>query len=313
MKISFTSCMDTVNDSTQIGWNALAKQAPDHIVLLGDNMYMDYGLGDHLPNGSPRGKSLAEFSALMHASFSKQWQVQTFRRAINAATVHAIWDDHDFAWNNARGGGSSVDDPDWVAPDFRRLSRALFEQYRRTLDEGPSDYPANPHPDGLVPDDLGGIQATIDLSETVRLHLLDGRSFRGPVGEGSSLLGEAQREALGERLITAGVNLVASGTTLRDWRKYDDYDWIRAQAERHHILVLSGDVHEPDFRANGPLLEATASAIAQPPGITKIFGKKSEVFGLLDVSSDKIVVSLWHRGAPIREHVIDIGDWSTNL
>lgn len=313
MRIAFTSCMDAARDSDQLAWAAMAAQQPEHIVLLGDNIYMDYGLGDHLPNRAPRGISLVDFSALMHSSFAKQWQVQSFRRAIDTATVHAIWDDHDFAWNNARGGDPVAGDPDWVAPEYRRLSRALFEQYRRVLADKPSDYPANPFPNGLVPDDLGGVQATIDLTETLRLHLLDGRSFRGPVGHGSSLLGEPQREKLGTQFLSTGVNLIASGTTLRDWRKYGDYEWIRDQAERRRLVVLSGDVHEPDFRANGRLLEATASAMAQPPGATAILGKKSEVFGLLDVGTDKIVVLLWHRGKKLREHAIDIASWSTDL
>jgi len=314
MRIAFTSCFDAVRDSVQSAWTVMAQQKPEHIVLLGDNIYMDYGLGDHLPNGAPLGEPLAAFSARMHGYYMQQWKVQGFQQAIRSATIHAIWDDHDFAWNNARGGTPIADDPDCVPPDRRRLSRALFGQYRRALIDRPDSYPANEFADGLVPVDLGGIQDTLDLSQGVRLHLLDGRSFRGPATKDSSLLGAPQREQLGHAFLTgAGVNLVASGTTLKDWKKYSDYRWIREQAEHCRLLVLSGDVHEPDFRANGRLFEATASALAQPPGATALFGKQSEVFGLLDIDASDVVVSLWHRGKKEQEHVIAIDAWSSDL
>ena len=148
----------------------------------------------------------------------------------------------------------------------------------------------------------------------MHLHLLDGRSFRGVAGRDSSLLGLAQRNRLGSDLLAEpGVNLLASGTTLKDWRKYGDYRWLRDQAEHRRLLVLSGDVHEPDFRSNGRLHEATASAMAQPPGFTAIFGKQSDVFGLLDIDAQKIVVSLWHRGRKEQEHAIDLNTWASDL
>jgi len=315
LRIAFTSCFDAVRDSVQSGWTAMAQQQPKHIVLLGDNIYMDYGLGDHLPNGKPHGKSLAAFSAQMYGYYVQQWEVQSFQQAIRAAaTAHAIWDDHDFAWNNARGGEPVADDPDCVPPEYRRLSRALFEQYRRALVDKPDAYPANQVADGIVPGDLGGIQETIDLSDGLRLHLLDGRSFREAATKDSSLLGAPQREQLGQDFLSGtGINLVASGTTLKDWKKYSDYRWLRDQAERFRILVLSGDVHELDFRANGRLFEATASAMAQPPGPTAVLGKQSEVFGLLDIDDRNIVVSLWHRGKKEQEHVIAIDTWSSDI
>ena len=314
MRIAFTSCFDAVRDSVQSAWTVIAQQQPDHIVLLGDSIYMDYGLGDHLPNGKPRGEPLAAFSALMHGYYVQQWAVQSFQQAIRAATVHAIWDDHDFAWNNARGGAPVAGDPDCVPPEYRRLARALFEQYRRALVDKPDIYPANPFADGLVPGDLGGIQKHIDLRDGLRLHLLDGRSFREPATKDFSLLGTPQREQLGQDFLSGtGINLVASGTTLKDWKKYSDYRWLRDQAERCQLLVLSGDIHEPDFRANGRLFEATASAMAQPPGFTAVFGKQSEVFGLLDIDARNIVVSLWHRGKKEQEHVIEIGSWTSDI
>lgn len=292
MKLAFTSCIDTVNDPVQQGWIELAKHRPDAIVLLGDTMYMDYGLGNHAPNGSPKGEPLDRFSHLMHEAYRAQWSVTNFRDAIREARVFALWDDHDFAWNNARGGGRP-EGKDYVDPAYRRLSRLHFEQWRRMLIDKPGSYPSNPAPTGKVDEDLGSIEQTVEVADGVLLHLIDARSFREEAG--GSLLGTKQRQRLEAALLPMpGVNLIASSGTLKDWREYDtDYDWLKDMAKKHNILMLSGDVHEPDFRARGRLFEATASAMAQPPGITAILGKKTEVFGLLTIRADEIAIEIF--------------------
>jgi alkaline phosphatase D len=314
MRIAFTSCCDAVNDAQQTGWTVLADQLPEHIVLLGDSIYMDYGFGDHLKNGKPRDLSLAEFSQRMHAAYVRQWAVGSFRQAVQQAPrVHAIWDDHDFGWNNAHGGGSSQHRDHLSAP-YRRLSRALFQQFRDALGDKLANYPPNPHPDGIVDADLGGIQQHLDLAPGLRLHLLDGRSFREEEDPDTSLLGLPQRAALQASLLPEpGINLLASGTVLKDWSRYSDLGWLREQAGTHRILVLSGDIHEHDFRSRGRLYEAIASAMAQPPGITgPLFGKKSEVFGVLDIDPAQLGVTLWHKGHALERHVIERADWRSD-
>jgi alkaline phosphatase D len=309
MKIAFTSCIDTVNDPIQNGWTELAKHDPDAIVLLGDTIYMDYGLGNHQPNGSPKGEPLDRFSHLMHEAYAAQWGVKNFRDAIQGRKVYAIWDDHDFAWNNARGAGGAQS-KDFVPSAYRRLSRLHFERFREALAEHPDSYGPNPAPSGIVSEDLGSIEQTVDVAEGIRLHLIDPRSFRED--EGASLLGESQRSRLQDALLAEpGVNLIASSGTVKDWKEYDpDYAWLKDMARRHNILMLCGDVHEPDFRERGRLFEATASAMAQPPGITAIFGKKTEVYGLLTTGPDKLHVELFSGKKRVEDHLISRVDWS---
>ncbi|MFD2450365.1 hypothetical protein [Ideonella paludis] len=109
-----------------------------------------------------------------------------------------------------------------------------------------------------------------------------------------------------------GINLVASGTTLNDWKTYyPDFVWLRQQAQAHRILVLSGDIHEPDFRERGRLYEATASAMAQPASITALVGKKSGVFALLTVDDAQLTLQWWVEGQPqaaLTQH-ISRADW----
>ncbi|RZL02890.1 MAG: hypothetical protein EOP36_07030 [Rubrivivax sp.] len=319
MRIAFTSCQDVIRDAEQNAWRTLAQQQPDHIVLLGDNIYMDYKFG---PPHSPRPvreMALPEFSALMHGRYAAQWNVASFQQAVRAVgvQVHAIWDDHDFAWNNARGGSGDEDDEEYVSPDRRRLSRLLFEQYRQALKAKPPAYPPNPCPDGVVPvaQDLGGVQAMIRLSTNIHLHLLDGRSFRQSRGgffkklgkPRAHMLGELQRADVASALLPMpGINLLASGTTLKDWAKYVDLAWLQAQAATHRIVLLSGDVHHPVFSTKAGVVEMTASAIAQPPSVTKLFKRKTEVFGILDVNeaTGQAEATFWHEGRVLMSQAV---------
>jgi hypothetical protein len=74
--------------------------------------------------------------------------------------------------------------------------------------------------------------------------------------------------------------------------------------------MLSGDVHEPDFRVRHRLYEATASAMAQPPGPTRILGKRTEVFGILTIEPAQLVVELHVGDRRVERHTIDRADWS---
>ncbi|MBN8477571.1 MAG: alkaline phosphatase D family protein [Burkholderiales bacterium] len=318
LKICFTSCADQINDPVQRGWTFISGKSADILLLLGDQIYMDYGFGNgHMSLGMPRSLSLREFSEAMYRRYRAQYEVPSFRQAISRPTTYAIWDDHDFAWNNARGGASSnggtTSGHDVVPPDKRLLSRALFQQFRETLVAKPAKYPPNPVTNGIVTEDLGGIQSTVNCSHLVRLHLLDGRSFRERPASGGTHLGLHQRENLERALISPpGINIIVSSTTLKDWKKYSDYRWLRDWGRTHRILVLSGDIHEPDFRIHETVFEATASAIAQPPGVTAILGKQSEVFGVLSIDDSSIEVEIYAADRRDEHYEIDRARWSCN-
>lgn len=312
--LAFTSCLDTVNDAKQAGWTDLLQHRFDELLLLGDTMYMDYGLGHQgEPNGEPQRLPLPQFSARMHQRYEAQWNVPSFKAVLRGHKVHALWDDHDFAWNSARGGGDE-DGKFHVRPPVRALSRRHFQQFRDALETPDAPYPANPAPDGNVPVDAYiGIQDRASLADGVLLHLLDGRSFRE--APGGHLLGRAQRDELEAALVPDRVHVIASATTLKDWKRdhRDDYRWLLELSESRRILVLSGDVHEPDFRTRGARLhEATASALAQPPGVTAILGKRTQVFGLLSIAADALTVELFHRGQRIDLLRIDRESWTVD-
>lgn len=307
MRIVFTSCCDALHDDEQRAWKEVRALAPRHIVLLGDNIYMDYKFSSkHLNDKQVRKLPPEAFARKMHTHYAGQWSVKNFRAALAGAQMHAIWDDHDFAWNNSRGAGGD-DGRTFVPADRRRLSRALFQQFRDALAAQPDDYPAYPLGDPAAVADLGGIHAYTDLAAGVRLHLLDGRSCRRHRGD---LLGEDQRRFFGGAWLPApGLNLVASGGTLEDdWRDFDDLAWLRQQARTHRILVLSGDIHEVRLSDKYGIPEATASAMAQPrfAGWGK---KRTQAFGVLDVEPQRLVISLRAAGQELARREIDRVNW----
>lgn len=304
MKIAFTSCCDPWNDPIQAAWPELAKQSPDVLVLLGDNMYMDYKLGENpVDLYEPSTFSPLLFSQIMYENYKKQWGIENFQTAIKSIdNIYAIWDDHDFAWNNSRGEGTpctcvntSPCECGYVPPIKRMISKILFEQFRGTIATKPlaTQYPTNPFQNGIPTGFTGlpytGIEQTIHLSNAVHLHLLDGRSFRPEPDKAKSLLGLVQQTALKTKLSTAGVtHLIASGTTLEDWKTFSDKDWLEGIATNNNIIILSGDIHKPAIYHRYRIFEFTASAMAQPKKITRIFGKESNVFGILEIT-DKII------------------------
>ncbi|MEY4564996.1 MAG: hypothetical protein RLZZ618_4273 [Pseudomonadota bacterium] len=314
MKIAFTSCMDTLNEPVQQAWYALHDQNPDQIVLLGDSIYMDYEWGHNLEerHNQPKWMPMPAFSERMHTRYQAQWNVASFKQAIANRPVHAIWDDHDFAWNNARGAGP--DSGDELAYDYvQRLSREQFRVWREELARVPKRaYPGNPAPEGEVPPDKNAVSiaSTVSLSPGIVLHLTDGRSFREE--KGGTLLGDAQREALGQAF-QAGedqIHIVASGSVLAGWAKYpDDYKWLREWSQTRRILVLSGDIHEPRFLQppQSRLFEATASAMAQVPAIGP---KKRDVFGMLQIDDDALRIELFENTTRLSSHRIHRAGWT---
>lgn len=268
MKIAFASCFDALEAAHQPVWERIRRQQPEALLLLGDNIYMDY-----FPRLYQSKKwDLQRFADEMYRRYAAQWQVPGFRELLaGVKQVGSVWDDHDFAWNQSHGAGA-VDKP-FVEIDKRRISRALFEQYRQALGRSQDDYPAQPALAVLLQGPADGIQTVFDHGG-VRFILLDGRTFRTearPDGSGT-LHGEAQLAWL-RGLVTGapGVSLVASGSTLarskESWDNYLDYEWLMAQ-RLPRLLLLSGDVHGNKARrhqlAGYTLHEATSSGVARP-------------------------------------------------
>ncbi|WP_426306035.1 hypothetical protein ACN9MJ_01720 [Acidovorax facilis] len=161
MKIVFTSCMDAERVADQVIWKRIAQEHPDVLMLLGDQIYMDWGVGlatafwPALIAAQPE-QGLEAYARDMHRRYALQWGVAAFRELICGFAGRAdkgqlllTWDDHDFAWNNSLGVvGEGPAYQHGVPARVKAVSRRLFAQFAIQLREAsahdryPDDLPA---------------------------------------------------------------------------------------------------------------------------------------------------------------------------
>lgn len=308
MKIAFTSCMNIRQYKSQPVWQQISALQPEVLVLLGDSIYIDVPWPTI--NGNPIAANDANFSDLefhthVHQLYRDQLNEPNFNALIQQTPqTYAIWDDHDFLWNNAQGGSLSSN----VYGGLIRSSRALFNTYRRALaGRDPAQFPSNPNDPSLwrQPEPAPSYNS-VDLPDDVCLHFTDGRSYK----DRHTLLGTNQRsmllEAIQDRpealhLIASGIVVTGSRREER-WQAYeDDYTWLTEVAKTHQLMVLSGDVHENRFtpvhiKDQQSLYDITASgaAIRFP---LRWPGQATENFAILDITATEVVVYQASGGA----------------
>ncbi|GGX89939.1 alkaline phosphatase D family protein [Pseudoduganella dura] len=309
MNIAFTSCIDAVDDHEQEVWTTIAQHAPDVLVLLGDIMYMDYGLGflgSQRPVGWPRKVTNDVFATTMHERYARQWSVASFRALLaTGIPLGMTWDDHDFAWNNSRGRGRQKYFA--VSRDKRLIAQGLFRQFRGACNDiGLSAYPAMPSLTELLEGPEEGIQARFD-HEDVRFIMIDGRSFREDprIRPDADMLGQPQREWIRQELSGwHGMVVIGSGSVLtgtgESWAEYSDYEWLLGLHNRQ-VVVLTGDIHRNvlPVRHSPFLYEVTSSGAAHPGlgGGLGNFGGARGNFGILTIG-DIVSATLYSPDNP---------------
>jgi len=319
MRIAFASCMTPFRFPSQPAWNDVAPANPDELVLLGDSVYYD---ADGSSMGAVQAMNASAFAAHAHFRLSRQLAVPEFRALVGrpGLRTHAIWDDHDFLWNNACGGDVAGQPTvrDLVAP-----ARALFAAYRRTLAArlAPGSFPATPPPFSASTPAPG--YSNVLLGNGVLLHLTDGRSFKTRRGR-RALLGTPQLDAMEAAMQAADVadpttvHLVTSGVVFEArhgecWLDCQaEYNRMLGLATRHRILMLSGDIHDNNVAAYAlpggkVLFEATSSGAAVCTLVT--VGTEQRNFGLLDIDAHQVQVRIFKFG-DLQFHIaIDRATW----
>ena len=303
MKIAFTSCMSTTVFAQQPVWDQIAAQHPDRLLLLGDSIYLDAGPYPIHVN-HPREMAPVDFLQHALARWTLQLDQPQFRALVKAVPTDAIWDDHEFLWDESHGEGAIGLT---VYADKIRSSRALFNAFVRTLEArlAPGSFPTA-YNDWAInqPDEPPPGYRFRSLGADLKLHLTDGRSWRIK----RNLLGAAQRGQIEAKLAEspAAVHLLASGSVVNDdcgehWNLFDDHAWLMAQARKYKILVLSGDIHANRFKSidlgGGQWLhDATASGAA----INKLVGvgSKCQNYGLLTTSPAQMRLDFFSHGTP---------------
>lgn len=303
MRLAFVSCICTELYPDQPVWDWIAARQPDHLVLLGDSLYLDVPLdaGRH-----PQDMTDDEFARHLFARYRRLVAQPGFLalvRGLPASRVWSLWDDHDFLWNDALG--AEVRKSPTQAGKLR-LSTAFQEAFRRALAQGLAEgsFPAvyndaafwNPEQPALT-------TPSIELAPGVWLHLADVRSWRTRTWLISEtkrhLLGAEQRQRLSGAMAgdPQGVHLLASGSTVASYKRHypRDWQWLLAQAAARRTLVLSGDIHRNEsdafFTGGLPLHEATSSGAAVRDAV--VIGARRRNFGLLDIDDQHVRISLY--------------------
>lgn len=304
MKIAFTSCasVDLVPD--QPIWDDIRASAPDHVVLLGDNLYND------VPDFSiSRLQEMSdwEFAEHLFVRYQRQLSQPRFRKLVAAPgiTLHAIWDDHDFAWNDA-DGARMLADPKQA--DKVKISTSYMRAFRRALTaKDLGAFPSSPGAAELWADyaapafqPLGAQSIKLEADGRAWLHLTDGRTLR----KKPEILGAQQRAQLDAAFAAhpGALHIIASGVTFSQgdgWHKYPtDRHWLASAAGDHGWLMLSGDIHsngllEHKLSAKGRLVEATASGAAIHAYLNGLIkGPEVRNHGMLEIAPDDIRVRL---------------------
>ncbi len=326
-KIAFTSCMSASHyPGQQPIWTEISKAQPDCLVLLGDSVYIDVpAKPDSSGNAHPSngGYSDHDFAVHLRDLYAAQLAIPEFSQLLQQlkGQVYAVWDDHDFLWNNAGGKEARR----VVHKGQALFSANLFRCWRKALAQGGAGFPASTRnasvSKGYVPplrsmrvDDFApGYASQVLTGGRVVLHLPDGRSWR----QGSDLIGKLQRQQMAAVLARYpdALHILASGSTVQgagreSWSGHvADFQWLQDQASRYNLLVISGDIHKnalphPMPCGSKSLHEATASGAAvnfNPFGSRAAdsaggFLDYSGHFGLLSSSQGAVEVSLYHHG-----------------
>ena len=150
-RIAFAACFKLNSDPQQRVWQEIAAQQPDHLLLLGDQIYMDFqgdkrrGDGELIGYelGDPANLADSVFEQQMRLRYQRQLAAPGFRALVEATLVKGkvdlVWDDHDFGFNNAIGrpGGEMDDDPVYarrlISGPKKAIALKCFNEFRRRL------------------------------------------------------------------------------------------------------------------------------------------------------------------------------------
>ena len=315
MKIAFTSCTCAGFIGNQPVWDSIRLAQPDHVVLLGDNIYND------VPSpgiAALQDMSDLQFAVHTHARYVQQLANPQFRALVAepGITVHAIWDDHDFAWDNAEGG-ELLRNP--VQAGKVKISTSLMREFRRVLKaKDLSLFAASAHDPAVWADTQANVfkalgASSIPLEDNGRswLHLTDGRTERRK----KTMLGITQRNRLKLAFDKHpdALHIIASGGTFSHhdcWANYPtDYTWLKSCMGDRRWLMLSGDVHvnnqmDHPVEGGGCLVEATSSGAGSVAYLNPLYpGAELRNHGLLELTDNQATLTLASFGETIGKPV----------
>ena len=217
-RVGFGSCARIARDPEQRIFRVVDAHSPDLFFWLGDNVYAD-----------------AESPEAFADEYRRQRNVDNLQPVIRSIPQLAIWDDHDFGYNNSDG-----------AFPYKDQSLAVFKRYWANPAYGLADNP--------------GVYFEYSYSG-IDFFFLDGRYNRSPNDAKDSsektFLGKTQTTWLKERLLASRapfkVLACGSGWSMADGPNGDTWAAFRTERDAlfdfirdkriEGVVCLSGDSH----------------------------------------------------------------------
>lgn len=320
MKIAFTSCMRYEDFNKQPEWKDIEAANPDYLFLLGDQIYMDWGV----LIGQANSPNLTIFKNLMNIKYEQQWKEENFKRLVDKMKskngFYGIWDDHDFLWNNAKGGDLTKQKD----LDKMSYSRQMFHQYFNNCSTNGEN-----------------LYYHID-TPFARVIFLDNRSYAEKPGVWQKMLGDDQFDFLEKKLNhDLPFTLVCGGLTLTEggfhgageenWTLYrEDFKYLcKLLNAKKNVLFLAGDIHENEFVRPIPLrelfppidgvpqLEPDEQNLITPPQIISSgmhiqMGGTKHNWALLEFTATDVIVKYFKKDKDRKtKQDLDLSDLST--
>ncbi len=246
-RVAFGSCARIARDTVQRIFDVVVRESPDLFLWLGDNVYAD----------SEAPEAIAD-------EYRRQREVHSLQPLIHSVPQLAIWDDHDFGYNNSDGSSP-----------FKDASLATFRNYWANPSYGLPDAPGV-----FFAKQFGGID----------FFMLDGRYHRSPNdapdGPDKHFLGPAQNAWLRGQLRASRapfkILVCGSGWSMADGVKGDTWAAFRTERDALFdfirdekiggVVCLSGDSHVGELncipwsgRGGYDFYDLVSSPLAQSP------------------------------------------------
>lgn len=222
--VGFGSCARYAQDHEQLIWKALLRHRPDWFFWTGDNIY----------NDSADLETMAD-------EYLRQRAVANYQDVAASIPQLAIWDDHDFGFNNSDGRNP-------IKQDALRIFKNVWANPAYGL----------PDADGVFFEyNYGGVD----------FFFLDGRYYRdpnkAPDQPQKTMLGRRQKDWLKERLVrsTAPFKVLVSGSGWSAAKGAGGDSWASYLHERNElfefirreniggVVLVSGDTHVAELNA----------------------------------------------------------------
>ena len=230
MKIAFTSCSKIQNQKVQPAWEKIEDENPDHLLMLGDNVYSPWWRWSH---------------SKLKKRYQKQFKEQNFKSLIQKVPFNAIWDDHDFGPNDVKGAH--------VSDKKKKKSRELFHRFMNCSTNLPHVYHS------FEKEDIKIIMLDVRYYRE-KPHLK----------KDATVLGVEQERWLARELDhDRTYTIVCSGSCLTNGteklEKYDEFypKLCNLLKQKGRTLFLSGDIHENEFTDHDGFFEITSSGVGR--------------------------------------------------